>query len=62
MNAAKEANKRLASDEQAIASDWQAIGERLASDGQAIETSDRKRVILAYIDDRAQATAMRIMC
>jgi ATP-dependent DNA helicase RecG len=39
-----------------VASDKQAI----ASDGQAIKTSDRKRAILAYIEEHAQTTAAEV--
>jgi predicted HTH transcriptional regulator len=38
-------------------SDKQAIGKRLISDCQAIETSDRKSEILAYIEEHKRATA-----
>jgi len=41
-------------------SDKQAIGNRLISDWQSIETSDRKREILTYIEEQKRVTASEV--
>jgi ATP-dependent DNA helicase RecG len=48
--------KRNAAIQSTVAGDRQAI----ASDGQAIKTSDRKRAILSFIEEHHQATAAEI--